>query len=108
MIVLGWPAPELSPNSRCHWSKKSAVRAHARFEGFIEAKAANAPAGRNIAITFHAPDKRKRDIDNMLASVKSHLDGISQAIGVDDSEWSITITKGEVRKGGCVIVEVSA
>ena len=43
----------------------------------------------------------------MLASIKSGLDGISQAIGVDDSKWSLTITKGDPIKGGQVVVDIT-
>lgn len=107
-ICLPWPSSALSPNARGHWAMKAAAKRRARMDGFLAAKAAKVPAGRTIAITFHAPDNRHRDLDNMLASIKGQLDGIADAIGVDDSEWSISITKGEVRKGGCVIVEVSA
>ncbi len=106
MITLGWPSSKLSPNARGHWRIVAAAKATAKMEGFAEARRVKAPAGRTIAITFHAPDNRRRDLDNMLASVKAHLDGISDAIGVDDSEWTISIAKGAPVKGGKVIVEV--
>ena len=57
-------------------------------------------------ITFHPPDKRRRDLDNMLSSFKSGIDGIVDAIGVDDSDWTITISKGEPVIGGKVVVEI--
>jgi hypothetical protein len=43
----------------------------------------------------------------MLASIKSGLDGIASAIGVDDSKWEIKISRGDIIKGGAVVVEVS-
>ncbi|MCJ8139596.1 hypothetical protein [Falsirhodobacter halotolerans] len=33
------------------------------------------------------PVKRKRDMDNAVASMKSGLDGIADALKIDDSEW---------------------
>ena len=52
----------------------------------------------DLDITFHPPDNRRRDLDNMLASIKSGLDGISDALGVDDSTWTLTIRRGETCK----------
>jgi crossover junction endodeoxyribonuclease RusA len=60
----------------------------------------------HLRLTFHPPDKRKRDLDNMLASVKSGLDGVSDAMGVDDSRWSLTLRRGEPTPGGAVVIEV--
>ncbi len=72
------------------------------------AVAAGAVPGCAVAITFQPPNKIARDLDNMLASIKSGLDGIAAAIGVDDSKWTITIQKGQPVKGGAVVVEISA
>lgn len=60
----------------------------------------------HVCITFIPPDRRPRDLDNMLASIKSGLDGIADVIGVDDSKWSITIQK-EDRIGGMVRVVIT-
>ncbi len=38
-------------------------------------------------ITFYPPDKRHRDADNMVASIKSALDGIADALGVNDRRF---------------------
>jgi crossover junction endodeoxyribonuclease RusA len=60
-----------------------------------------------LSVTFHAPDKRRRDLDNLLAAMKADFDGISQALGVDDQMFNpITLRRGECVKGGCVVVEV--
>ena len=34
--------------------------------------------------TFFPPDRRARDEDNLIASLKSSLDGIAQALRIDD------------------------
>jgi crossover junction endodeoxyribonuclease RusA len=57
---------------------------------------------------FHPPDRRRWDLDNMLASVKSGLDGLADAIGVDDSFWTLSIAKGEPVPGGAVDVQIGA
>jgi crossover junction endodeoxyribonuclease RusA len=60
----------------------------------------------NVKLTFHPPTKGRRDRDNVQASMKHYLDGIAQALGVDDSRFRPVSDWGEVCKGGKVIVEV--
>lgn len=43
----------------------------------------------------------------MLASIKYGLDGFSRAVGIDDSEWSLSIARGQPGKLGKVIVELT-
>lgn len=38
-----------------------------------------------LRLTFFAPNKIRRDLDNLLAAMKPSLDGMAQALGVDDS-----------------------
>ena len=67
------------------------------------------PAGTlALVVTFHAPDKRRRDLDNLLASMKADFDGLSQALGVDDQLFNpLTLRRGEQVKGGAVVLEVT-
>ena len=111
-ITLPWPDKRLSPNARVHWLDLAKIKRLARAEGFALAREA---LGRetitgllHVSLTFHPPTKRKADLDNMLASMKAALDGISQAVGVDDSEWELSLRKGEPMKCGCVVVKLSA
>lgn len=110
-IELPWPPQQLSPNARVHWSEAARKKARCRKDAFYLARANGAPSfdGRvSVSITFRPPDNRKRDLDNMLAANKAHLDGIADFIGVDDSNWSISIKRGEPVKYGAVIVELEA
>ena len=111
-ITLPWPDKRLSPNARVHWAVVASIKGAARAEGFALAREA---LGRSVitgplhvSLTFHPPTKARRDLDNMLASMKAALDGVSQAIGIDDSEWSLSLCKGEPVKSGCVVVTLSA
>jgi crossover junction endodeoxyribonuclease RusA len=62
----------------------------------------------NVTITFFPPDKRRRDLDNMLASLKSGLDGVSDVVGIDDSKWTITLSKAAtVAPDGMVKLELN-
>jgi crossover junction endodeoxyribonuclease RusA len=60
-----------------------------------------------IALAFVLPDRRSRDLDNLLARMKSGLDGLADAMGVDDRHWRLAIEIApEVVKGGAVLVTV--
>jgi crossover junction endodeoxyribonuclease RusA len=62
-----------------------------------------------VTITFVQPDKRRRDRDNLLSACKPSLDGLAEAIGVDDSQFEpLTIRRRYGNKPGCVLVTVGA
>lgn len=113
MITLPWPDPRLSPNAREDRRRIADVRKAQKDQAFWLAKKARMQFPHlsqqpHVRVTFHPPDKRRRDLDNMLASVKSALDGVALATGVDDSLWGLTIIKGPVTKGGAVVIECGA
>lgn len=108
IVTLPWPHRILSPNARVHWRVRAKYAAAAREYAFWLATDAGARPitadHLNVFITFHQPDKRRRDRDNMIGSLKSYCDGIADAIGVDDSKWTPTYHVGEPVKGGEVVV----
>jgi len=112
MIKLPWPDKSMHPNSRKHRMAVAPVRKKYRSDCAWIAKCGGlhfphmADVGLHVKITFHPPDRRKRDLDGMLSAIKSGLDGIADVIGVDDSMWGLTILRGDAAKGGCVLIEV--
>lgn len=110
-ITLPWPPPKLNPNARVHWSKRAKATKRYKLDSGWACKAAGArplPITRAaIAVTFHPPDAQRRDLDNMLAAIKAGLDAVSAAIGVDDSHFHLTLSRGAPRAGGEVIVHVT-
>ena len=111
MILLDWPPRTLSPNARAHWATKAHAVKSYREHAWVMALAAGVsiPASGTIriTITFRPPNKRRRDIDNMLASIKAGLDGIATALACDDSRFEITMRRGDVlRPHGGVMVEI--
>lgn len=93
-IVLPWPPRALSPNARVHWSKKHRAAKTQKRDAALLAQAAGygridwPEAGRLcVWVTGYPADRRRRDADNMLASIKHALDGIADVMGVDDSRF---------------------
>ena len=109
-IRLPWPDAKLSPNARVHWAQQAKSKKHAREQAYyfaLEAGCVGSSADSvHVSLTFCPPDKRRRDLDNALAASKASLDGIADALGVDDSRWRLSIQFGPVVKGGEVVVEV--
>ena len=89
-VVLPWPAYGLSPNARLHWAVKRKLVLVASRVAFAAVYSKTAgrravPDGRiGYRCTFFPPDRRARDEDNLIASLKSSLDGIAQALRIDD------------------------
>lgn len=110
-LELPWPPKELSPNDTSHWAKKArAKKAYgmaAHFSCFAIGNHRPKTQSVKVTLTFCPPNRIRRDLDNMLASMKSALDGISSAIDIDDSLFQIAIGWGEIVKGGAVIVEIA-
>jgi crossover junction endodeoxyribonuclease RusA len=106
MIELPFPPPKLSPNSRCHWAQKARVAKQYKFQCYALLSQFRSDLAGQTAfdLRFLPPDERRRDLDNMVASAKQLLDALSAVCGVDDSQFKLTIAKGEPRKGGAVIV----
>ena len=115
-IKLEWPDASLMPNRKNgrHWGGTQGAKVRARQEGYFATKQALAGSvfdGTDrtpVRVTFVSPDKRARDLDNLLASCKPHIDGIAQALGIDDKHFRpITIDAAvDQFKRGFVLVEI--
>ncbi|KQM65802.1 hypothetical protein ASE75_06110 [Sphingomonas sp. Leaf17] len=113
-VTLPWPPAALNPNAakRLHWGKRATLaKRYKRDCGWACAAAGVRSLATSrpllIGLTFHAPNRQRRDIDNMLASIKAGLDALSTALGVDDSLFDITLSRGNPVAGGSVVVRVS-
>ena len=85
------PYPELSPNSRVHWAVKARAVKAAREEMGWLAKSQwhdEKPMMKaKISYEFGVCNSRRRDMDNLVASCKSFVDGLIDAgvLFYDDS-----------------------
>lgn len=111
-ITLPWPAVALTPHARGHWRPKAKATKAARAEAHWLAKAAGVKPNPNavLRVTYHPPDRAKRDCANMHGRLKAALDGIADAMGVDDNGFRVIFPSefAAVKKGGEVIITVDA
>lgn len=110
--MMPWPDSILSPNNRDHWRVRSMAKKQQRADWRALAchYKLKAPAEGKVEVRmeFIPSDRRPRDADNLLASCKAGLDGLADAMGVNDSRFRITFDMGEPVKGGaCVKVWVA-
>jgi crossover junction endodeoxyribonuclease RusA len=62
----------------------------------------------HLWITFFPPDRRRRDDDNIIGSLKNGRDGVADALGIDDSRFrSHPYVSDQVRKGGAVEIKLT-
>jgi Holliday junction resolvase RusA-like endonuclease len=68
------------------------------------------PSGKvTVKMTFCPKTNRRRDLDNLIAATKSLRDGISDAIGIDDSKTEIAAVIGPIApQRAFVAVDISA
>ena len=102
-LCLPWPDKKLSPNARQHWAQRSAAVKRARSQAYLLARGSMTQPGEawaplqqagtddqiNVRLTFEPPARYRYDIDNLVARMKSSLDGIADAIGVDDYNFRL-------------------
>ena len=93
-LVLPWPPRALSPNARTHWAVLAKTKKSYRASCAYTAKqqgATRIDAERlKVHVIFVPPSNRRRDWDNMIASMKSGFDGLADVLGVDDSRWVVS------------------
>jgi crossover junction endodeoxyribonuclease RusA len=122
MIVVTLPFPDarLNPNRSkgVHWAATSALRKSARSAAYTmtrvtalgtpwysieRSKADPVP----LVITFIQPDRRHRDRDNLLAACKPALDGVADALEINDAQFDpVTIRREYGAKPGAVRIEI--
>ena len=115
-IVLGWPPSDLSPNKRLHWAKLAAAKKQYRknclsasreqlkkYRGVTE----NIPEKLVLEMTFIPPDRRSYDRDNLVARMKAGIDGLSDALRINDKQFNTVIsTMDQDYLGGFVKIRI--
>lgn len=108
-LTLPWPSKELSPNARLHWSAvaraKRLYREACRTTALAQGAHKLAAERLHVSFTFYPPSKRRIDMDNCISRLKAGIDGLADALGVDDSRWVMSFELAS-EIGGMVRVRV--
>ena len=98
-IVLGRPPSDLSPNARLHWAKLARAKKQYRNACFSVSKEQlkkfktdNIPEKLFLEMTFIPPDRRSYDRDNLVARMKSGIDGLADALKINDKRFNTVIS----------------
>lgn len=111
-VDLPWPPSALKPNgAHGHWSAKGGTAKAYKNDCILTCRAAGLSRvdadALHLTLRFCPPDKRRRDLDNMLASAKHGIDAVAHVIGVDDHRFGFTIVRGEPVPHGRVEVTIA-
>ena len=110
-IRLEWPDKNLSPNARLHWAKVSKVKKAYRVQCWADTvrQGSIAPDGipLRLELTFYRPTRRSYDRDNLVARMKSGLDGVCDALRIDDKRFTTVVARVSDQIGGYVEVVIS-
>ena len=99
-VVLGWPPSDLSPNARLHWAKLARAKKQYRQACLSVTKEQlkkypkfnELPERLVLEMTFIPPDRRSYDRDNLVARMKSGIDGLADALGINDKRFNTVIS----------------
>ena len=109
VIELPWPPSTLSGHNNGHWRAKSKPVADHRAWAFAATKAARTSVPETgdigIEISFYPPDNRG-DRTNFPNRMKPYIDGIADALSINDKRFLPSYHFHDTVKGGKVIVRI--
>lgn len=122
MFVIELPFPErkLSPNFRGHWAVILKAKRAAKNAAILATNEARSQLTESelalladpnalipYALDITMPDRRNRDEDNVIASLKATYDGIASALDFDDSRLRLTwVSRSKPSKPGKVTISL--
>ena len=112
-LQLPWPPTQLSPNSRLHWAMVYRAKAKYRDSCWAMVRAQTTETLREKAeymleLRFVPPDRRSYDRDNLIARMKAGLDGLADALMIDDKQFTrLTASVSADSVGGFVEVRIT-
>ena len=95
-VMLGWPPKKLSPNAMPHPMELKRLKKTYRLACYFTALQA-AGVGKwtkegdiRAHLVFVPPTRHQRDEDNLIDSMKAGLDGLAEALGVNDKRFRLS------------------
>lgn len=118
VVVPMTPPKECSPNARVHFRKRAAAARALHTAALVATREAlhRDPLGRaaltaarricyRLEVSWEPGRRGTIDEDNTLASAKALLDGVAQALGVDDRRFRVRgIEIDRVQRRGVTVV----
>lgn len=115
-ITLPFPAGQLMPNraKSLDWHTRAEYAKTYRMCGRVEMLNALQEnhwlmdgSEFSLHLTFNEPNKRIRDLDGMLSAMKAGIDGMADALGINDRQFVVIhLRRGDIVKGGSVGVKI--
>jgi hypothetical protein len=105
-IALPWPPSSLSGHAKGHWrAKYEATRKHRNWARLatMDTKVRGLPADGDIAVRVEfVPPNNRGDRTNFPNRIKPYLDGIADALGVNDARFLPSYAFATPAAPGCV------
>jgi len=113
-VTLPWPDRTLSPNVRLAWQARQDAKKAARdgayalaFDAWDHVGIAWRLGPLAARYELYPPNRRKIDIDNLVAMLKSAQDGVCIALNINDSQIrEATYTLLDPVPGGKVVMTI--
>lgn len=113
MIELPFPTKILWPNGRTRsfMAKHRMLKKHREWARLATLADKTRPAigeGRvQLTITVYPKTRNRIDADAPISACKAYIDGIADALGIDDSRFNLPrLQFGEPVKGGKIVIAV--
>lgn len=110
---LRLPPWECWPNYRGHWARRArAVADYKEDCGWLLRDQRNKlptlplTGPIHVTLTFVLPDRRRRDLDNLIAAAKPALDALASVLKVDDSRFELTASRMVDQGQAALLVDV--
>ena len=83
-LVFDYARPPLSENHRIHWRVRAATVKDVRLQAALKARDVPVMSACAVSLVWVVKDKRRRDSDNLVPTLKAMCDGIVDAGVVSD------------------------
>lgn len=84
VLEFPWTRPPLTANQRLHWAHKAKITAEIRDLAAWQAKRVPPMTRCRVDLIWKVRDSRRRDVDNVVPTLKAICDGIVDAGVVPD------------------------